>query len=147
MPCPDLEVFRFQSVREGNQWQRPDDGDIQYMLLLEGIARLLETRWATPTPASEASTRTHFPTPLINIRTEDRCDPSKPNMELVLDRIRKIAVVDGVVRVDVDVGFSAQGGFPPSVLWPDEYYAFFGPELPLENVLRALEDMRMYHVM
>ena len=94
--------------------------------------------WQTP-----GTKRTHLSTtPQIWVHAAEVDIPSVPGVELFMDRIKRVAIVDEVIRVVVDVGFSPPTGGCMSVLWSDKEYNWFDPGLPLENILMVLEGMK-----
>lgn len=150
LPCPDLEAFNFYVSEEGHG--RQGNGDTRYNLLLEGIARILEARWATPTPPTEERTSAKTDSrpsiaPQIRIHVSNAPIHRISGADMIMDRVRKASVVDEVVRVDVDVGFYPSTGDSESALWPDLEYTWFEPliHMPPGSVGRVLEEMEGGH--
>ncbi|TFK99847.1 hypothetical protein BDV98DRAFT_570260 [Pterulicium gracile] len=88
--------------------------------------------------------------PYIRVYVADAHIPSLsvPGGESVLDRIRKLAITDEVMKVDVDMGFSPPPAFSTnseSALWPGIEYTWFEPDLPLEGVMGVLKGIRIFH--
>ncbi|TFK99852.1 hypothetical protein BDV98DRAFT_124408 [Pterulicium gracile] len=133
LPCPGLEASNFCSsvLRD-----RSAEDETFRKLLLEELAGFVEARWATPKSVSMDSDRAQRRSPNTDRQTlqfrvyTGSAHIDLPNVDSVMDRIMKVAVVDEMTRVDVDVGFRSQTLEALSALRRDMQYIWFKPQLP-----------------